>query len=406
MKFYINILPLLLALSFSLEPCSSSKKGPPRPKASDVIFEVETTEPRLEEVARKLSLTGKLEASDQLIVQTELSGVISKVYVNEGDRVSKGDPLAFLEDEELNLSLESKQDELREAELELEEVQQQFEISETIGAAAEPTQEKAPLFLDDEVPSENDDEEPYKENEIDKLRREQQDNKSENNKQKLGLQITQLEKKIENLTQEISLTEKKIKQLIIKAPIGGIVQSRFITEGSLIYEKQKLFEIVTINPLKLSLQVPKELSSYVDKMIDVRVSPQSAPEYVGEASIYFISPSLDQVNDTLELKLHVTNDDNRMKAGQMANAVLITRKMDKIFMIPRQALIQKPTKNVIYVVNGPQAHETKVDIIENLNEDELLVKAKLRIDDPIVIRGHSSLSDKSFVKVVESEKDQ
>lgn len=404
MKLRDLSLPILLAITFSLsDPCvPSGNKGPDQPGPEDTVHEVKTIYPRFEESPRYVAGTGTFSASDRLDVKAEFDGNIEKVYVGEGDTAAQGDPLCLFKGEKLNAEIEKKQAELKEAEARLELDRRNFELGggEAVpGGGGEPAfppsaepEETESAFLDEETPEKPPP--PKPENQI----APQEPSQPVDLEAKIRLD----EATVERLSGELDQLEEQLKKLTVNAPIAGVVNKRKVTEGDIVTAGSSLFDIVTVNPITISFGIPQEAASYVDKLTVVKAAPLSAPDMTLEGTIFYISPEIDPASKTMQVKAHLPNEKGLIKEGQQGKVLVATRKIEKILMVPREAVVVEEDKNYVYVVFGGKAHKTAVAIREEAGrEKEVGIDADIRIDDSIIVAGQKNLKDESFVKAVE-----
>lgn len=398
MKLRAFILLPLLAISFSFaEPCiPSSKKGPPQPGPNEVVYEVTTIYPRLMDQPRQVKGKGIFKASDRLTVKAAMSGSIEKVYVGEGDHLAVGDPICLFKNEELNALIEKKQAELKEVEATLEHSQKTLDVlggEANLGPPAKEEDSDVLIFLDEEAPKKK----------VTPKPRGLVENAPVSDKTTLDSKIRIYETRVERLNKDLDQLEAKLQKLTVPAPIAGIIQKRHITEGSLTNQGDPLFDIVTIDPITLSFHIPQRVSSYVDKLVKVVASPTEAEDVKSEGSVFFISPSVNTANKTLEIRAHIPNPKGLIREGQEGTATITTRKIDKILVVPRKILIRQDDKHFLYVVAGTQAQKTEIQLGKELDDGEIQIDANLRVDDPIIVSGLEKLKDGSFVKIVEDK---
>lgn len=396
MKLRFFIFPLLLlGISFGL-PSSCENPGSRReqiPKPGEIIYEVRAAYPRFEEIPRFITAPGTFLASDKLIVKSELSGVIEKSFLNQGDFVAVGDPLCLFRKEELATAISKKQTELQETLATLEHTQKIYGIAPaseppTPSLPAPPSKE--PLFLDEDnkLP-------PPKGNEP-------AANEALPEPEEDGLtKVKMLEATVARMQQELDELQGQILKLTVTAPIAGMIQARQVTEGSAVQAGEPLFEIVTLNPITLSFNVPQEVSAYVDKFIKVTATPAVAPEQTLEGTVFYISPSVDPVKKTLEIRMHLPNENGIIREGQEGKAFVSTRKMEKVLIAPPEAVSTEGNKHFIYVVGGNKVQKTEVKLGQKTDLG-VEIDANLRVDDPIVVSPPANLKDGSFVKVKET----
>ena len=395
MNLKVFLFPLIgFSLSF-LDTCALETKqkvaGP-----SDLVFEVQTIKPRLQEMPREIFAEGIFEASEKVTVIAEVGGLVEKMMVNEGDMVNFGDPLCQLKTEDLKSFYDQKVQEAKETE---EAIDRLRFIAQAPGPyVPEADQPKAenqePLFLDEEardkpIPKPTGDPD-LEEKPV-----------AEATPKPDQADIRVLEARKERLDRELDDIQKRLELLTVKAPIAGMVRKSYINEGAQAASKNPVFDLVNLNPVTLVFHIPKEISSYVDKMVGVKVHPISAPDIITEASVFFISPSIDPVKKALEMRVHIPNDRGLIKEGLEGRAVITTRKVDKLVVVPKHAVVDGPSGQVVYALAGPRAKLVPVQVKKEMG-DELVIDGNLRVDDEIITTLNPQLADGSFVKKKQS----
>lgn len=402
MKLRFLILPMAaVSLSFS-DPCANRNEMP-APGVTDKVIPVSVVYPRFEDIPRHVTATGKFLASDRLTVKAEFDGVMEKVQLGEGDRVSVGDPLCLFRTESIKGEIDKKQAELREAEAAVENDQRTYQLLG--GVLPQPLREPEERsggeaqFLDEEK---NEPEPvPPKVNEPLNPPTEPQNVVENPDKVDWPSRIRLDEAKVERLTKELDQLEKDLTRYAVTAPIAGVIEKRHVTDGSAVRKDEPLYDIVSLHPITLSVQLPQEVSAYVDKMVKVKASPVHAPELALEGSVFYISPSIDPVKRTLEIRLHIPNEEGMIKEGQDGQAVVVTRKVDKLMVVPSKSIVQQEGKSYVFVATGNRVEKTEVTVGDPLGRDEVGIDANLRVDDAIVTSGQSSLENGTFIKILE-----
>lgn len=358
----------------------------------DIIYQVHVVSPRLNERPRPAQGTGILKASDKLYLTSPIQGRIDQVYVEEGDQINIGDPLCLFDSRVLNGELKVKTAELKESESFLDAYQRELN-SETIDDL---DNNEDILFLDEETNNENSN------REENRLPSNPPAKKVQNlNEETLRSRITAYENKIERINQEIILIEENLKLLTITAPISGKILKRHITDGSSVREESPLFDIITVNPMTFEFDINQSHSSYIDKLVDLTISPKDAPDITTKGSIYYISPTINAAAQTISIKAHIPNEKSLFHHNQQAIAKMITRRMDKVLVIPQEAVVQDIEDQYIYIVTKSMSYKTPITILNTLPEtNEVEIDANIRIDDLIITTGLESLSHQAKVRII------
>lgn len=106
----------------------------------DVLFETES--PSYQDIIKKTVATGSVVPRKEIDIKPQVSGLISKLYVEEGDVVQRGDMIATIEIVPDMVSLNNAQNRVRRAEIALENAQREYNRNQGLyeeGVIAETT---------------------------------------------------------------------------------------------------------------------------------------------------------------------------------------------------------------------------------------------------------------------------
>jgi membrane fusion protein, multidrug efflux system len=236
--------------------------GNPEAATSEPI-EIKTTEIRSVQFRQmkgelfqpKLKLTGKTQAEKKVHVAAEVSGKIAKVFFNKGDRVKAGDIIARIDLNDLNAQFLSAKASEKQAKFELEATQQLVKKGlqkQTQLAAAQANYERAKA-------------------------------------QTVSLNI-------------------RLKNIDIKAPFGGILNSVEVELGSFINVGQSIGEIISFNPIMISAQVSENDILAVSQGMKATAKLLDGRQLSGEIS--YISKLANNQTRTFQVEVSAENTVN------------------------------------------------------------------------------------------------
>lgn len=376
----------LLGLSFSfVNPCTPQSKGPKTAKIPDKVFEVSVVHPEFSTVAQDYAVDGQFDASEVSVVTANSIGEISEVLVNEGDAVTKDDPLVVLSNTTLLELIDLKRARAKEFTTRLKETQTRLtrNYGEDIPATVEDT-----LFLDEEPVDEMQQQKDYG-----------TATPTQNKPASLKVLAEVLETTADSLNKQADALDRKLLELSHTSPVSGVVTKVHVTPGNGVREQDKLIEISQMDPMSVTFLLPDEVASFIDKHSVVKVSPVDAPEVVGEGTVYFISPNIDPANGKIEVRAHVSNPDLRIKGGQKATIKVATRKMDRVIVLPKQVLYFENGKTYVFIVFKDQAKLVEVEASSPDEKGQVQIAGDLKVDDAIIINRPMDLVHNSYVKV-------
>jgi len=296
-------------------------------KEEDPPIPVEVTDVIKGSVSANYSGTATLEAEGEALVVAKVSGVVEKIFVEEGDSVKTGQVLAKLEDEEFIHRL-------AQVESKLEELDNEF-------------QRNKELFKNKLISAEAHDRTKY----------EYQTQKSTYDLTKLSLNYTE-----------------------IKAPISGIVSERFIKVGNMVTVNQETFCVTDFDPLLAVLHVPEKELSKLQAGFPAELIADAVPGEIFSAGILRISPVVSAETGTFKVTVGVTDKTRKLKPGMFARVNIVYDMHENTLLLPKDAILTEDSESTVFIVtekvedkseNGEKGEKT-----EEIAKPEKTEKAK------------------------------
>lgn len=355
---------LLLALMvfglLELSGCSKRKDETVRADAGQAQpLAVKTALVEDRPVERYVEVVGSLKADQEVVVSSEVKGIIEELPVDLGSVVRRGQLLARLSQREAQLrvdqakaaldqararvgmrsgsaSLEAADNsEVRQAKALLDEARLRYERAKTLIKNGDIAQER---FDEAEIA--------HRATEA----RYQAAQDSFHNQTAL----------VEQRAAELQLARKQFQDTIIVAPIDGAVSARHVSRGEYIRAETQIVTLVRSNPLRLQAVVPEVAVASVRLSQTVTLSVDAYPGKTFSGVISRISPALDEKARTLTLEATVPNSDGELKPGLFASVRLLVAKESPALMVPSGSLLTFAGLTKLYVVEGNRAVERVV----------------------------------------------
>jgi membrane fusion protein (multidrug efflux system) len=297
-----------------------------------------------------LSVSGTLEANEEVDIQAEISGVVQGIYFDEGSTVSKGQVLLKVDDTELRAQLS--------------------QASTQVGLASE-NERRAGLLLEKEAISQEE------------------------------YDIAGADLKSAQAQRE--LIEAQISKTSIKAPFSGRIGLRSISPGSYISPATIVAKLVNSNPVKITFSVPEKYSGqvYINTPIEFTVA---GSDKKNEGTIYAIEPSIETSTRTLKLKARAENNDGLLRPGSFASVSVPLNMLDSALLVPTEAVIPVQDGKKVFIAENGKAKEVMVET-STRTEKEILISSGLQQGDTVLTTGVMSLKNGTPVEItiVESQ---
>lgn len=197
-----------------------------------------------------------------------------------------------------------------------------------------------------------------------------------------------------------STYENMLENTTLVSPISGVVTARNYDVGDMA-AGMPIFVVQRINPVKITINVSESLYTYIKKGMAVEVELDALPEQKFTAKVSRITPSIDASTRTFPVELTLANDKELVKPGMYAR-VTMNYGTRKNIVVPDMAVVKQlgSGNRYIYVYNqdGTVAYK-KVELGRRFG-DKYEILSGIADGDEVVTSGQIALKDGIAVEVV------
>lgn len=206
--------------------------------------------------------------------------------------------------------------------------------------------------------------------------------------------------KLNAITTKSTLNELEIekKKKSINAPYSGIVVEKSINLGEWVNAGTALLSIVDTSKVEITFNVPLNIFNGLKKgaIYDINVG-----ENILKGKMSGAIPSGDKLTRTFPVKFKANTKNVFVFDGQEARVNLSKNAKQEALIVPRDAVIKRFGKNVVFIINEKMiAQMIPVQIIAYL-ESKVAIKAEgLAVGQNIVSKGNERVFPNSPVKII------
>lgn len=300
-----------------------------------------------------LEIQGNVTTKNLLVITPEYNGILTNVYVKEGQKVTKGQTLAKIDDGGLSQQLS--------------QLQIQADLAKT-------TYERQKRLWEQNIGSE--------------------------------IQYLQAKSSYESQNEAVNQLKQQIAKTTVKAPFTGTIDDVITEQGSVVAAGQtQLMRIVNLNDMYIETDVPERYVTDVTKgkhvNVEFPVLGKTLDTEIRQAGD-FINPA----NRTFKVEVAIPNADKAIKPNLTAKLKINDYTNKNAILIPQSIISENAEgEQYVYVVNDKNAKEegvakrviiktgkTQGDVIEVLDGIENGIE--------IIQEGARSVKDGQTVKVI------
>ncbi len=213
-------------------------------------------------------------------------------------------------------------------------------------------------------------------------------------------QVDQAGLSLKNAEAKLQQAKVKVTDATIRSSINGIVNKRMIEPGSVLASGTKLFEIVDVSTLTLDIAVDEAQVANLKAGSEVRVKASVLPEKEFTGRIAFIAAKADE-NLNFAVKIKVTNTATTvLKAGMYGNAFFSFPQQQPVLLIARSAFIGGVSSNRVFVADNHIARIRQV-IPGRIIDDKVEIIAGLKEGEKVIISGQVNLAEGSSINILD-----
>jgi|TARA_R100000479_G_scaffold43446_1_gene19834 RND family efflux transporter MFP subunit len=292
-----------------------------------------------------VEVQGDVETDQNIIIYPEFSGVLTNVYVNEGQRVLKGQRLAKIDDGGLSSQL----------------AQQETQV-----ALAKTTFERQQRLWN----------------------------------QKIGSEIQYLEAKAnyEAADKAAQQIRSQLSKTIITAPFAGVIDNVIAEQGQVVNQGQtEVIRLVNLSDMYVKASLPENYLNSIEKGTEVNVRLSSiGEEYKG--TVRQVGNYINPDNRTFDVEIAIPNKDNKVKPNLIATVRLNDYTNENAITIPESILQENSNGETIAFIYEPVTDSTgtakRVIVETGLNYDNRIeIKSGLNDGEIIILEGAKSVRD-------------
>ena len=189
-------------------------------------------------------------------------------------------------------------------------------------------------------------------------------------------------------------TGKTTTEMTINAPLNGIVLEKMVLDGAYIMPGMNLYKIADLSTVWIIADVYEYEVPLVKVGQQVRLTlPYSSGEVL-HATVSFINPVLDPMTRTVKVRIAVQNPGLLLKPDMFVNVEIMPSSLARL-VIPRSAVLDSGTRQIVYVEKEPGVYEMRSVTLGLRGENEVEVLKGIKKGERVVTSGNFLLDSES-----------
>jgi RND family efflux transporter MFP subunit len=333
------------------KPAQAAVTPPPSPVRYTVARELT--------VRRAVQLPGSVESRVVSVVAGEVEGLVVEYPIREGDRVERGQPLARLRTEPLQLRRDAVNAQLQEAEA------RQKQAERTLARARE-------LFDSRVISQQQLDDAQY--------------------------EFNAWQGRVDSLLAQINALNLDLERSTVRAPFAGVVVRERTQVGQWLAEGGAVAELMSLDELEVRVDVPERYFASIKTGAPATVTFEVLPGVSVAGRVSAVIPRADPEARTFPLRVCIPNREGRIGVGMLVQVAFPGGEAVRATVVPKDAVVNQAGRQYVFLL-GEDNTVSMVAVETGQGAGVWIeVRGGLRPGQRIITRGNERLRPGQFVQ--------
>lgn len=341
MKTYTYTLALII-VSFFIISCGSDTKTTAEDSSSPIPVKIITVASN--NINPFVTASGKIQALNSANLSTRIMGFVSKIHVKVGDKVTKGQLLLSINNNDLQAKLSQVNASITESGVAFKNAEKDYNRFKNLFSDNSASQKE----LDD-----------------------------------MAAHFEMAKARLESANQKKNEINAQFAYVNIRSPFNGVVTNRFIEQGDMANPGMPLIAVETPGSFEVEAMVPESEIAQIKKSTIVNVLVKSLNETI-KGKVTEVSTSAKNTGGQYLVKIALDKTDEHILSGMFVTVqfpVEKTKTTPDVILVSTEALVHKGQLTGVYTVSQNstallrwlrlgRTFGDKTEVLSGLNKDE------------------------------------
>jgi membrane fusion protein, multidrug efflux system len=351
---YLRLIPVLMITALFFTGCSSKGKNEaaastdPSTETQRVTIPVKTMSLARTKIARTIDYTATILPFEEVNMAPSTPGRIDKIYVEEGDRVNKGDKL-FLMD----------RTQLYQLELQLSNLQKDLDRIDTLLRSGSAKQQ----------------------------------------------QYDQLKTQYDVLKTNVDFMQENT---LMKSPFYGVVTGKYFENGEMYSGapttqtgRSAVVTVMQVNPLKINVSISEQFYPLIKVGMKAEVTADVYKDQKFTGTVYRISPTINAASRSFIAELELPNKSDILKPGMFVRVSMDLGEVET-FVVPANTVLLQEGTNIrfVFLEKNKVAERVEVTLGKRFDDQLEILSTNIKEGDMLVTEGQARLINGDNVQLL------
>lgn len=219
-------------------------------------------------------------------------------------------------------------------------------------------------------------------------------------------QFDQVKTQLEVLKSNVKFLEENT---VVIAPFEGVITAKYFEDGenysgapNTQAGKASIVTLQQISKVKAMISVSESFFNLLSNKTPVQLISDVFPTDTFSGAVYNVYPTIDPLSRTFKVEVAFSNPGLKLRPGMFGRVHLELGKTEAL-VVPAIAVLQQEGTNKRYIFIEKNGVAQRIDVVigERFNDQLEVISDKLQTGDMLVVAGQAVLNNNNKVKVVQ-----
>ena len=212
---------------------------------------------------------------------------------------------------------------------------------------------------------------------------------------------TALKERLSQLKADIRQVRDSLNKSRIVAPFDGWITQEFTEIGQWVEEGGAIVEIVDLSHVQVEVPLPERYVSQIQIHDPVTATFDGLPAFEARGRVFSLVAQADRAARTFPVKVEIPNPDLAIKSGMVSRVTLQIDRPHQGIVVPKDALVLRRGKAFVFRVNEGTVEQIPVTAVLHV-EDLVEIEGSVQAGMDVVVEGNERLFPGQPVRVLDA----
>jgi membrane fusion protein (multidrug efflux system) len=196
---------------------------------------------------------------------------------------------------------------------------------------------------------------------------------------------------------------------LLKAPFSGVVTGKYFENGEMYSGtpttttgRSAVVTLMQVNPLKVNVSISEQYYPLLRRGMKATITADVYQDEIFTGTVILIAPTVDATTRSFNVELELQNRNNLLKPGMFVRVSMYLGEVET-FVVPANTVLMQEGTNIryVFVANSGVAKRVEVLIGKRFDDNLEIISDNLKEGDLVITEGQSGLISEDKIEIVQ-----